>query len=348
LLCIPEYQAVTYCASIEAAKLALFTVYPQGFVGLPSTAFTLTDRALELDSKKALTESMLPAVERFNAAVEKIAEITSSSTYRSKVARESAKLKARAGSVTTLISGLLHYHKSLTVVAVRLSIRQTHVQDFIGAKMHKALKRLIGDRRNDALLNSAVGYFWVLQESFKGSFRQRLSMVPNENSAGAVALHYDLVMFFNGARFAETNAIAKHIGERWRFITGEAGFYRSLNGENLTPYFSNRVNWWMERNGYFPSDAEFVGLVREGSVQEKNLKNVAQVMVFSAILRKPSKQAPTFIKSTMRRFGKSDLLTGRDFDRGGKGTNDGYSDVRHERKKRPKYVPQFTAKLMER
>lgn len=338
LLWTPEYSTLKYCASIEAAKQALLTVYPRNFVELPPTAFPLPEGVSELELKKAITELVLPAVDRFNLAIDKIAEIVSKNDYRSKVARESAKLKRQAASVTTLISGLLRHHKSLTVVAVRLSIRQSHGSDFIGKKMHKALHRLIGDRRNDALLNSAFGNFWVLHESYTGRFRQRLSTMLKQNENGGIALHYDLVMFFDKSRSKEVEAISTHIGECWQVITNEAGFYRPLNGKTLTPYLSLRTRGRLERTGEFPADQDFVGLVEERTIRAENLQAVARVMVYSAVLRKPAKQAPTLIKSTARRFGKSDLLTGCGFDKAGRGTKSGHSGEKHERKRRPKYV----------
>jgi hypothetical protein len=338
LLCTPEYRELNYCASIEAAKQALLTVYPRNFVELPPTAFPLPEGVSELELKKAITELVLPAADRFNLAIDKIAEIVSSTGYRSKVARESAKLKSQAASVTTLISGLLRHHQSLTVVAVRLSIRQSHASDFIGEKMQKGLSRLIGDRRSDPLLNSAVGYFWVLQESYNARFRQRISTVQKQNVAGGIALHYDLVLFFDKTRYREVEAISTHIGECWKFVTNEAGFYRSLSGRSFKPYISIREHGHLQRTGTFPPERDFVGHVMEGSIQAKNLETAARVMVYSAVLRKPTKQAVTLMKSTARRFGKSDLLTGCGFDKAGRGTKTGHSGVKHERKRRPKYL----------
>jgi hypothetical protein len=345
LLCTHEYRALNYCSSIEAAKRALLTVYPRHFDELPPTAFQRPEGVSELELKKVITELVWPAAERFNLVIDKIAEIVSNNSYRSKVARESATLKRQAASVTTLISGLLSHHKSLTVVAVRLSIRQSHGHDFLGKKMRQGLARLIGDRRNDALLNSAVGYFWVLQESFKARFRQQLSTIVQQNAAGGVALHYDLMMFFDKERCNEAEAISRHMGECWKFITNDAGFYRLLNGKTITPYLSGRVDRHIKKTGEFPHESDFVGLVEQGTVQARNLLQVAKTMVFAVVLRKPSK-ATTLIKSTARRFGKSDLRTGCGYDKPGRGKKSGHSGVKHERKRRPKYVaPEFRVRL---
>lgn len=339
LLCFPEYAASKYCATIEAARQALLTVYPSGFAELPQTAFSLPEGVPEVEMRKAITELVWPAAERFNLVVDKIAEIVSSTGYRSRVARELAKLRLRSTSVTTLINGLLKHHHRLTVVAVRLSIRQRPGYDDLGEVMQKSLSRLIGDRRSDDLLNKAVGYFWVLQESVKASFRQRLQTIQKQNLEGVgVTLHYDLVMFFEAVRFTEVDAIAKHIGACWQVITGEAGFYRALSAKNLSPYQKSWVIWGERRTGQFPSEAEFVGLVQDGTAQAWNLRVAATKMVFSAVLRKPSGQSPTLIKSGARRFGKSDLLTGCGFDKAGRGNKLGRSDVKQERRKRPKYI----------
>ena len=339
LLCVPEYQASKYCASIEAARQALSFAYPARFVEMPPTGLPPAEGVPELALRKAMTDLVWPAAERFNSAVDKIVEIVSSRGYRSKVARESAKLKKRGASVTTLIRGLLKHHESLTVVAVRLSIRQRHGLDFLGEKMHKALGRLVGDRRHDALLNESVGHFWVLQERFRASFRQRLPTLQKQNMVGgSIALHYDLVMFFDAKRCAEVDAIAKHIGACWKVITNDAGFSLALNGSNFHPYPPNWLVWHMQDLGRFPSKAEFVGVVRDGSVQARNLLTVAATMVFSAMLRTPSKHSPSLIKGGARRYGKSDLLTGRGFDKAGRGTKLGRSEMKRERQKRPTYA----------
>lgn len=339
LLCFPEYAASKYCASIEAARQALLTVYPSGFPELPQTAFSLPEGISEAEMRKAITELVWPAAERFNLVVDKIAEIVSSTGYRSRVARELAKLRVRSTSVTMLINGLLKHHHRLTVVAVRLSIRRRPSYDDLGQIMQKSLNRLIGDRRSDDLLKEAIGYFWVLQESVKASFRQRLSTIQKQNlEGGGVTLHYDLVMFFEAKRFAEVDAIAKHIGACWEVITGEAGIHRALSSKNLSPYHKNWVIWQERKTGQFPPEAEFVGLVQDGTAQAWNLRAAATKMVFSAVLRKSSGQSPTLIKSSARRFGKSDLLTGCGFDKAGRGNQLGHSGVKRERKKRPKYV----------
>ncbi|WP_194714646.1 hypothetical protein [Noviherbaspirillum soli] len=347
LLCFPEYAASKYCASIEAAKQAILSVYRSGFVELPPTGFSLPEGVSEAEMRSAITELIWPAAERFNLVVDKIAEIVSASGYRSRVARELAKLRIRRSSVTSLINGLLKHHGRLTVVAVRLSIRQSPGCAYIGETIQKAMNRLIADRRNDDLLKESVGYFWVLQESFKTSFRQRLSTIQTQNlEGGAITLHYDLVMFFDAKRFGEVKAIATHLGACWKVIAGEAASYRILNGKNLSPYPADGVSWREKITGRFPMEAEFVGLVRNGSIQASNLRAVAAKMVFSAVLRKPSDQSPTLIKSKTRRFGKSDLLTGCGFDKAGRGNNSGHSGAKHERKRRPKYVaPDFGGRL---
>lgn len=343
LLKSSEYWTSQYCVSIDAARQAIFTVYPDGFYELPPAEYSLAEGMSELDVRREITKLVWPAAERFNLVVDKIAEIVSGSGYRSKIAREKAKLKQRAISVTNLIRGLLEHHKNLTVVAIRLSIHQKHGRDFIGDKMQRALSCLIGDRRNDAVLSHAFGYFWVLQESFRARPNQRPSMPKIEQSVeGDIALHYDLVMFFDAIRYRETEAISRHLGDCWKVITDNAGSYRLLNGRVFVPHFSKWVGSRTEKNGEFPPEAEIVGLVKEGSIQASNLQIAAKLMVASAVLRKPQKQVGTLIKNNARRFGKSDLLTGCGFNKKGRGNKLGRSDVKHVRKKRPKYVaPDF-------
>ncbi|MGD7269406.1 hypothetical protein ACQCRJ_04205 [Ralstonia pseudosolanacearum] len=336
-----EYSESRYCVSVEAARQALLTGCHSGFEELPRVDFPFPEGVSRLDRRKAITERVWPAAQRFNLVVDKIAEIVSSSGYRSKVARESAKLKQRETSVTTLICGLLQHHKSLTVVAVRLSIRESDGRKFIG-EIQKALKRLIKDRRNDTLLNEAVGYFWVLQESFKASLRQRSPAAQEEDLEGGITLHYDLVMFFDAKRCAEVDAIAQHIGACWEALTDGVGRCRALSGKNLTPYLKEWVVSRMNELGHFPSGEDFVGLVHNGSIRMLNLLVAAKMMVFSAALRKQPNQSLTLIKNNARRFGKSDLLTGSGSNKPGRGKQVGHSGVKHERKKRPKYVaPEF-------
>lgn len=340
LLQTAEYWASQYSVRIEAARQALFTVYPYFFQEVPPSDYVLSDDQSELEVRREITKRVWPAAERFNGVVDKIAEIVSGSGYRSKIAREKAKLRQRARSATELITGLLDHHESLTVVAVRLSIRQDHGRDFIGDKMQKALRSLIGDRRNDNILSQAVGYFWVLQESFRAGAKQR---PPKSNKMlaveGKISLHYDLVMFFDAIRLREADAIAGHIGACWKVITGAAGRYQRLSGREFTPHFSRDVIKHLSRTRQFPPWAELSGLVEQGSVRAKLLRGYATYMVASALLRKPSKPGGTLIKGNTRRFGKSDLQTGCGRDKPGRGNKVGHSGVKQERKRRPKYVP---------
>jgi len=336
LLSIPEYWVGQYCVSIEAAREALVAVCPNGFPELPpKERFGSAD----LETAKILTEQCWPKAEHFNAILDKIAEIVSAGGYRSKIAREKTKLKQRANSVRDLINGLLGHHKSLTVVATRLSIRQGDPLDRIDVVMKSAFARLIGDRRNDALLSKAIGYFWVLQESFKTTFRKPLPRADIDNPVGRITLHYDLVIFFDAGRSREVKAIGRHIGACWKVLAGEGAFYRALNGESFYPYEKIGEGWKVEKAGLFPSEYEFTGLVNEQGLAARNLRRAALSMVYSAALRKPSKQSPTLFKSTMRRFGKSDLLTARGLDKPGRGNQRGPSAVKRERKKRPQYAP---------
>lgn len=336
LLLIPEYWLSQYCVSIEAAREALAVVCPDGFPELPPAERFLS---ADLEAAKILAKQYWPNAEHFNAVLDKIAEIVGASGHRSKIAREKTKLKQRANSVRELINGLLGHHKSLTVVAARLSVRQDDPLDRIDVIMKNAFARLIGDRRNDALLSKAIGYFWVLQESFKTTFRKPLPRADIDNPVGRITLHYDLVMFFDAGRSREVKAIGGHIGACWKVLAGKGAFYRALNGESFHPYEKIGEGWKVEKAGLFPSEYEFVGLVHEHSLAARNLRRAALSMVYSAALRKSSKQSTTLIKSTMRRFGKSDLLTARGLDKPGRGNQRGPSGVKHGRKKRPKYVP---------
>lgn len=350
LLRIPEFWTSQYCVSIDAARHALSTVYPDGFQELPLADGLLINGVSELEERKELTKLVWPAAERFNLVIDKLAEIVSGREYWLRISREKAKLKQRAKSATSLSSGLLEHHKSLTVVAVRLSICQKNGRDFIGDKMSKALNSLIGDRRNDVYLSQSVGYFWVLQESFRVRLNQRPSRSKKVQSVeGDIALHYDLVMFFPAIHHRETEKITNHIGEKWKAITNnlsadklikdKSGFYRQLNGRVFAPHFARWVSWSKNKNGEFPPEAEMVGLIHAGSLQAANLQIAAQVMAFSAALRKPNKQVGTLIKDGAHRFGKSDLLTGCGYDKPGRGNKLGRSVVTHKRKKWPKYVP---------
>lgn len=350
LLQTGEYWASQYSVRIEAARQALFTVYPYFFQEVPLADYSLSEGESELEARRLITERLWPVAQRFNGVVDKIAEIVSASGYRSKVAREKAKLRQRARSVTQLINGLLEHHEKLTVVAVRLSIRQDHGRDFIGDKMHKALKSLIGDRRNDNILSQAVGYFWVLQESFRVTAKQRPPKSKKLHAVeGKIALHYDLVMFFDAIRLPEADAIAGHIGACWKVITGVPGRYQRLSGSEFTPHFSRDVIKHLDRTRHFPPWAEISGLVKNGSERAKLLRGYATYMVASALLRKPSKPVGTLIKDRTRRFGKSDLRTGCGFDKPGRGNKLGPSGMKQdERKKRPKYVPPQSGRMPDR
>lgn len=336
LLSIPEWRSANYCVSIEAAREALLAVYPNDFPGLPrQERFETAD----LEAAKVLAKQFWPQAERFNSLLDKILEIVGSRGYRSKKAREKTKLKDRARSVRSLINGLLAHHKSLTVVAVRLSIRQCDASHRVGEKAQQAFARIMGDRRNDELLSEAIGFFWVLQESFAASFRQRRPTTDIRNPLGHVALHYDLVLFFKPKRSAEAVKIVKYIGASWNHFAGEGAFHRTLNGDSFRPYEKTVHDWEMEKDGLFPGEYEFTGLVHEQSLEARNLRRAAYSMVYAAAFRKPRKQSqsPTLIKNRAHRFGKSDLLTGCGFDKAGRGNKLGRSAVKHERKKRPKY-----------
>ena len=336
LLSIPEWRSANYCLSIEVARDALLAVCPNDFPGLPrQERFETAD----LEAAKDLAKQFWPEAERFNSLLNKIAEIVGSSGYRAKKAREKTKLKGRRRSVESLITGLFAHHKSLTVIAVRLSIRQCDASHRVGEKAQQALARIMGDRRNDELLSEAIGFFWVLQESFATSFRQRRPTTDIRNPLGHVALHYDLVLFFNANRSAEAVKIVKYLGVLWKHFAGEGAFHRTLNGDSFRPYEKTGNNWKIEKAGLFPGEYEFTGLVHERSQGEQNLLRAAYSMVYAAAFRKPQKQSqsPTLIKNRAHRFGKSDLLTGCGFDKAGRGNKLGRSAVKHERKKRPKY-----------
>lgn len=342
LLKTADYWASQYCVRIETAREALLSVYPYFFHEVPPSSYSLTDGQSELEVRRAITKQTWPAAQRFNGVVDKIAETVSATGYRSKLAREKAKLTQRARSVTGLLNGLLEHHQSLTVVAVRLSIRQDHGRDFIGEKMHKAMRSLIGDRRTDSILSQAVGYFWVLQESFQVG--RRPPRPPKSDKMhvveGKIALHYDLVMFFHASRFQEADSIAGHIGECWKVITDNAGRYQRLSGKAFTPHFSSEAIDHLNRTRQFPLWAEIGGLVEKGTMRAALLRRYATYMVASALLRKPPRPVGTLVKSNTRRFGKSDLLTGCGLDKPGRGKKLGPSGVKqNERRKRPKYVP---------
>ncbi|MDN7482269.1 hypothetical protein QZM38_15660 [Burkholderia orbicola] len=337
LLCTPEYGALKYCVSIEAARHALLSVYPTGFIELPPIGFPRPDNVSEFEFRKGVTELVWPTVERYNQAIQLIAEIVSGNEYRSKRARELFKLRLRANSVSSLINGLLNHHTRLVVVALRFSIRQASALDYMGDRMAKAFNRLIGDRRGDAYLKQAVGYFWVLQESFKVSLRKRLRTIGKQGVNGGIALHYDLVLFFDVGLHNQTDAIGEHISERWRKITDGAGGCRALTGASLSPYSSGNLISRMEKVGRIPDEQGFVGVVTRDSARARNLLKVAKTMVFSAALRKQGKHSTTatLIKDNTRRFGKSDLRTGCGYDKEGRGAKKGKSGVTYERKKRP-------------
>lgn len=346
LLMKPEYGFAEYWASLELAREALFSVYPNGFQELPPIVHCVPDRPTDVESRTQLLSDLTrlawPAAERFNLVIDKIAKIVNSDEYAAKIAREKAKLKQRAISITSFIDGLLSHHKSLTVIGVRLSIRQERGPDFLGVRMRKALGRLLGDRRNDALLNQAVGYFWVLQESFRTRFRLG-SLSKQKELSGDISLHYDLVMFFDATRYREVEAITRHIGRCWKVIAGQAGYYRRLSGRNFLPLFSRWIRWKKEASGQYPAAGEIVGLVRYGSLQASNLVTAAKLMVASATLRRAKKGAGTFLKDGARRFGRSDLLTGCGVDRTERTSKSKSQDWQNRKPRRPTYAdPSWT------
>jgi len=335
-----EYWSSRYSVRIEAAREALQTVYPYFFHEVPTGHYTVADGESELEVRRRITEKAWPAAQQFNSVIDKIAEIVSGSGYRSRLAREKTKLKQRAKSATRLIDGLLEHHKSLTVVALRLSIRQDHARVYLGDKMQKALTSLIANRRDDSILGQAVGYFWVLQESFHVTRRAPAAPGTLQVVKGKIALHYDLVMFFNGIRLPETDAIAQYIGDLWKHYTSNAGLFKRLSGKAFKPHFSSEVNDYFIRTKQLPQWAEICGLVEFGTKRHSLLRGYATYMVASALLRKPQKLGDTLIKSNTRRFGKSDLLTGCGLDKPGRGNKLGQSAVPPPaRRRRPKYVP---------
>ena len=339
LLAIPYYRNSQYCVNIEAARDALQFICPENF---PDLLFDGRFGNSDEGTAKLLAKQFWGAAEHFNSIVDKIAEIVCASDHRAKLARENTRLKNRVNSVTALIDGLLYHHQSLTVVAVRLSIPQKNTADHVDEKIKKAFSRLITDRRNDALLKVATGYFWVMQESYAATFRQELPDMDLNDPPSYIKVHYDLVMFFDASRCAEVVQIAHHVGALWKYFAGDGATYRRLNGESFRAYRKAVKEWEVEENGLLSSAYEFVGLVQEHSSKARNLQAAALTMVYSAALRRSLGVSPTLRKDKTRRFGKSDLLTGRGFDKPGRGNQLGRSDVRHERKKRPKYVaPEF-------
>ncbi|MPV68015.1 hypothetical protein [Burkholderia sp. BE17] len=335
LLAIPYYRNSRYCASIDAAREALQVVCPADF---PDLLFDGRFGDSDEGTAKILAKQFWGAAERFNSILDKIAEVVSASDYRSKVARENTRLKNRVNSVNALIDGLLHHNKSQAVVAVRLSIPQKKAADHVDEEIKKAFSRLITDRRNDALLNGATGYFWVMQESYGATFRQKLPDVDLNDPPSYIKVHYDLVMFFDARRSAEVVEIAHHIGALWKYFAGEGATYRRLNGMTFRSYRKAVKEWEVEKNGPLSSAYEFVGLVQEHSREAQNLRAAALTMVYSAALRRRLGVSPTLRKDKTRRFGKSDLQTGRGFTKPGRGNQRGPSEVTHERRKRPKYV----------
>ncbi|MRS98743.1 hypothetical protein GJQ57_08745 [Ralstonia pickettii] len=335
LLCFPEYGGSKYCSSIEAAREALLTVYPVRFEEIPPTDFPRPEGVTDSEWRRGITKLAGPEAKRFNGVIDKIAEIVNGREYRAKVAKEKYKIGERVRSVTALINGLLEHHKHLTVVAVRLSIHQGHGVEFVGAEMRNALNRLLGDRRNDELLDSAIGFFWVLHERIKVGLHRRLPTIRRQNTEDSVALHFDLVMFFDQIRYREVDAITRHIGACWNVVTGMAGFYKALNAKSLTPLPARWEVGDDEDPPCFPLSAEFVGLVGDGTPEAGALRTVAKAMVASAILCQP-----VLIQDKVRRYGKSDLLTGCGLSKVGRGTKSDRPGVKNERPRRPKYIPE--------
>ncbi len=336
LLAIPYYRNSRYCVNIEAAREALQLVCQSDF---PDVLFDGSFGKTDEGTAKILGKQFREPAERFNSILDKIAEIVTASDYRSKVARENATLKNRVTSVNALIDGLLFHHKSQTVVAVRLSIPQKKAADHVDEEIKKAFSRLITDRRNDALLKGATGYFWVMQESYSATFRQNLPDVDLNDPPSYVTVHYELVMFFDASRCAEVVEIARHIGALWKYFAGKGATYRRLSGMTFRAYRKAVKEWEVEKNGLLSSAYEFVGLVQEHSREAQNLRAAALTMVYSAALRRRLGVSPILRKDRTRRFGKSDLLTGRGHNKPGRGNQRGPSEVKHERRKRPKYVP---------
>ncbi|WP_134853315.1 hypothetical protein [Burkholderia pseudomallei] len=335
LLAIPYYRNSQYCTNIEAAREALQLVCPSDF---PDLLFDGSFGKTDEGTAKILAKQFRAPAERFNSILDKIAEIVTASDYRSKVARENATLQNRVNSVNALIDGLLSHHKSQAVVAVRLSIPQKNAADHVDEEIKKAFSSLITDRRNDALLKGATGYFWVMQESYSATFRQNLPDVDLNDPRSYITVHYELVMFFDVSRCAEVVEIARHIGALWKYFAGEGATYRRLSGMTFRAYRKAVKEWEVEKNGLLSSAYEFVGLVQEHSREAQNLRAAALTMVYSATLRRRLGVSPILHKNKTRRFGKSDLLTGCGFGKAGSRNKPGHSGVRHERKKRPKYV----------
>lgn len=337
LLCNAEYWSSRYCVSIEAARKALLFAYPRGFIELPSENPACPEGVSEREFRRVIAQLARPAIECYNQAIQKVAEIVTASDYRSRQARELSKLKIRANSVVSLINGLLNHHTRLTVVALRLSVRQASALDFLGERVQKAFERLIGDRRNDLHLKSAIGYFWVRQESFRVSLRRRMTTPGQQGVVGDIALHYDLVLFFDVEHYRDVNAITEHLREKWKKRTDGAGYCRSLNRRRLPSYLPSYLSQRMEQTGRIPGDDDFVGVVTRGSIRASNLLAASRAMVTAAVLRKQEKHgaSPTLIHNKARRFGKSDLLTGCGYTKEGRGTKQGISGQKYERKKRP-------------
>lgn len=336
LLCNAEYHSSRYCVSIEAARKALLFAYRHGFIELPSENPACPEGVPEWEFRRVIAQRARPAIECYNQAIQKIAQIVTASDYRSRQARELSKLKSRVSSVTSLINGLLNHHTRLTVVALRLSVRQASALDFLGERVQTAFERLIGDRRNDLHLKSAIGYFWVRQESLRVSLRRRMTTPGQQGVNGDIALHYDLVLFFD-VHYRDVNAITEHLREKWKKSTDGAGYCRSLSRKRLNPYFSRYLSQRMEQVGRIPDDEDFVGVVTRGSIRASNLLAASRAMVTAAVLRKQEKHgaSPTLIHNKARRFGKSDLLTGCGYTKEGRGTKQGMSGQKYERKKRP-------------
>lgn len=340
LILTPEYGALKYCVSLEAARQAIFTVCPNEFPEFLLTEYLLLGAEPEAEGSKEFAKSAWPVAERFNLVLDKLAEIVGGRGYRSQLAREKTKLKQRTASVTSLIDGLLAQHKSLTVIAVRLSIPKEHGREFIGDKMRKALNDLIGDRRNDAILSQAVGYFWVLHESFLGNhFGQHPAKLKKLNLGGDISLHYDLVMFFAASRWRETETISRHIEACWKAFTDQVGVYQRLTGNMFNPRLKSSGHRRAANDEEARWITGFTGLVGILSSQAFDLKTVAKLMVAAGVLRKLQYRTDSLIKSSARYFGKSDLLTGCGHDKPGRENKSGHTGARkNERRKRPKYV----------
>lgn len=339
LLRNPEYWSSQYCVNIEVAREALQFAYPHEFIELPLINYECPEDVSRDEFNEAIAQLAWPAVERYHQAMDKIAEIVAMNDYRSRQARELSKIRLRANSASSLINGLLNHHTRLTVVAIRLSIRQASALDYLGERVQKAFGRLIDNRRNDVFLKSAIGYVWVRQESFRASLRRRLHAPGEQDVTGGIALHYDLILFFDVGRHAEVSAITEHIRGRWKKVTNNAGYCRSLSKSTATPYLSRSLLRAMEHVGRLPDNEDFVGVVTKGSARANNLVKFAKMMVVSATLRKPGRESasPTLIHNKTRRFATSDLLTGCGYTKEGRGTKKGHSGLKFERVKRLPY-----------